>query len=109
MATVSRAVGGTGRVSLGVLEQVVAVSEKRRYWSNPVARSLRVGVTWVLGIPNRIYPFFTAVARALEELGAAPARMLLEMIETRRGSGSVVPEEAGLIICGSCGEAGGTA
>ena len=60
------------------------------------------------GITNEIYPFFTVVARALEELDTAPARMLPEMVEARRGPDSVVPE-AGLIIRGSCGEAGGTA
>ena len=108
MITVSRAVSGAGRVNPGVLERVVAVCEKRRYWSNAVARSLRVGVTWVLGISNEIYPFFIAVARALEGLGAAPARMLLEMVEARRSPRSVVPETE-LIIRGSCGGAGGTA
>ena len=95
MTTVSRAVSGAGRVSPEMLERVVAVSKKRRYWSNAVAGPLRVGVTWVRGISNETYPFFTAVARALEELGAAPAQMLLEVVETWRGPGSVIPEAGG--------------
>lgn len=69
VATVSRALSGSGRVSAGARERVLAATERLGYRPNAVARSLRVEATRTLGlvIPNVMNPFFTAVARAVED------------------------------------------
>lgn len=69
MATVSRTLTGVGRVSPGVREQVEAAAESLSYRPNAVARSLRARNTRTLGlvIPNVRNPFFTEIARAVED------------------------------------------
>jgi LacI family transcriptional regulator len=68
VATVSRVFGGGG-VSAGTRERVLAASERLGYRPNAVARALRMEATRTLGlvIPNVMNPFFTAVARAVED------------------------------------------
>ncbi len=69
VATVSRTLTGVGRVSPGVREQVEAAAESLSYRPNAVARSLRARNTRTLGlvIPNVRNPFFTEIARAVED------------------------------------------
>lgn len=69
VATVSRTFSGTQNVSFEVRERVVTAAEKLRYRPNALARSLRVENTRTLGlvIPNVGNPFFTAMARAVED------------------------------------------
>ncbi|BBL78370.1 LacI family transcriptional regulator [Rubrobacter xylanophilus] len=68
MATVSRVFGGGG-VSAGARERVLEASRRLGYRPNAVARALRMEATRTLGlvIPNVMNPFFTAVARAVED------------------------------------------
>lgn len=69
VATVSRTLNGVDRVSPGVHERVVAAAESLSYRPNAVARSLRARNTRTLGlvIPNIRNPFFTQMARAVED------------------------------------------
>lgn len=69
VATVSRTFSGTQYVRPEVRERVVTAAEKLRYRPNALARSLRVEHTRTLGlvIPNVGNPFFTAMARAVED------------------------------------------
>ena len=69
VATVSRTLSGVDRVSPGVRERVVAAVEGLSYRPNAVARSLRARNTRTLGlvIPNVRNPFFTQMARAVED------------------------------------------
>jgi LacI family transcriptional regulator len=69
VATVSRTFSGAGRVTPGVRERVVVAAERLRYRPNAVARSLRARNTWTLGlvIPNVVNPFFTRMARVVED------------------------------------------
>ena len=69
VATVSRTLNKAGRVSPGVRERVVAAAESLSYRPNAVARSLRAQNTQTLGlvIPNIGNPFFTQVARTIED------------------------------------------
>ena len=69
VATVSRTLNRTDRVSPEVRERVVAAVESLSYRPNAVARSLRARNTRTLGlvIPNVENPFFTQVARAVED------------------------------------------
>ena len=70
VATVSRALNGVDRVSPAVRERVVAVAESLSYRPNAVARSLRARNTRTLGlvIPNIRNPFFTQMARVVEDV-----------------------------------------
>ena len=69
MATVSRTLSGVDRVSPEVRGRVVAAVEDLGYRPNAVARSLRARNTRTLGlvVPNVKNPFFTQVARAVED------------------------------------------
>lgn len=69
VATVSRTLGGTGGVSPGARERVMAAAGRLEYRPNAVARSLRGRSTRTLGlvIPNVKNPFFTQMARAVED------------------------------------------
>lgn len=69
VATVSRALSGAQGVSEEARERVMAASRRVGYRPNAVARSLRMEATKTLGlvIPNVMNPFFTAVARAVED------------------------------------------
>lgn len=69
VATVSRTFSGTQYVRPEVRERVVAAAEALRYRPNALARSLRVESTRTLGlvIPNVGNPFFTTMARAVED------------------------------------------
>ncbi len=69
VATVSRAFSGTQYVRPEVRERVLRAAEQLRYRPNALARSLRVENTRTLGlvIPNVGNPFFTAMARAVED------------------------------------------
>lgn len=69
VATVSRTINKVDRVSPGVRERVLAAAESLSYRPNAVARSLRARNTRTLGlvIPNIKNPFFTQVARAIED------------------------------------------
>ena len=68
-ATVSRVLSGRGEVRDGTRERVAVAAEKLDYRPNAVARSLREQSTRTLGliIPNVRNPFFTEVARAVED------------------------------------------
>ncbi len=69
VATVSRTLNEAERVSPGVRERVVAAAESLSYRPNAVARSLRAQNTRTFGlvIPNIGNPFFTQVARTIED------------------------------------------
>lgn len=69
IATVSRVFSGRDPVSPEVRERVLRVVERLGYRPNAVARSLRVEATRTLGlvVSNVMNPFFTAVARAVED------------------------------------------
>ncbi len=69
VATVSRTINEVDRVSPEVRERVLAAAESLSYRPNAVARSLRAQNTRTLGlvIPNIKNPFFTQVARAIED------------------------------------------
>jgi LacI family transcriptional regulator len=68
-ATVSRVMSGKNPVSDRIREQVMVAADKLGYRPNALARSLRVETTQTLGlvISNVMNPFFTAVARAVED------------------------------------------
>ena len=69
VATVSRTLNGVDRVSPGVQERVVSAAKSLSYRPNAVARSLRAQNTRTLGlvIPNIRNPFFTQMARVVED------------------------------------------
>lgn len=69
VATVSRTFSGAQHVRPEARERVMATARKLGYRPNAVARSLRAQNTGTLGlvIPNVKNPFFTAVARAVED------------------------------------------
>lgn len=69
VATVSRTFSGAQHVRPEARERVMATAKMLRYRPNAVARSLRAHNTGTLGlvIPNVTNPFFTAVARAVED------------------------------------------
>lgn len=69
VATVSRTLNDVDRVSPAVRERVMAAAESLSYRPNAVARSLRARNTRTLGlvIPNVRNPFFTEMARAVED------------------------------------------
>jgi LacI family transcriptional regulator len=69
IATVSRTFSGTQYVRPAVRERVMTSAEQLKYRPNALARSLRVENTSTLGlvIPNVGNPFFTAMARAVED------------------------------------------
>ena len=69
VATVSRTLGGAGGVSPEARERVVTVAQRLRYRPNAVARSLKGRSTRTLGlvIPNVKNPFFTQMARVVED------------------------------------------
>ncbi|MEU9605949.1 LacI family DNA-binding transcriptional regulator [Streptomyces sp. NPDC048057] len=68
-ATVSRALNGHPSVSPGARTKVLAAVEALGYRPNAVARSLRTHQTHTLGlvISDVLNPYFTALARAVEE------------------------------------------
>lgn len=68
-ATVSRVLNGSQTVDDSLRLRVLASVEKLGYQPNMVARSLRMRKSFVLGviIPSITNPFFTAVARAVED------------------------------------------
>ncbi|MGI9091641.1 MAG: LacI family DNA-binding transcriptional regulator [Gemmatimonadaceae bacterium] len=69
VATVSRTFSGAQFVRPEVRERVLAVAGILGYKPNAVARSLRSENTYTLGlvVPNIMNPFFTAVARVVED------------------------------------------
>ena len=69
VATVSRTLNQAERVSPEVRERVVLAAESLSYRPNAVARSLRARNTRTLGlvIPNIRNPFFTQMARTIED------------------------------------------
>lgn len=73
VATVSRTFSGAQFVRPEVREQVMAAAGTLGYRPNAVARSLRSENTHTLGlvIPNIMNPFFTSVARAVEDAARA--------------------------------------
>lgn len=68
VATVSRTFSGSTPVSEPVRERVIQTARRLGYRPNALARSLRGEGTKTLGlvIPNILNPFFTTVARAVE-------------------------------------------
>lgn len=68
-ATVSRVLSGKDTVSDGIRERVLSAVEDLEYRPNALARSLREETTRTLGlvVSNVMNPFFTAVARAVED------------------------------------------
>lgn len=68
-ATVSRVINGKG-VDPGLTERVLAAVEELDYRPNLVARSLRTQTSrsWALIITDIENPFFTAIARAVEDV-----------------------------------------
>jgi LacI family transcriptional regulator len=72
IATVSRVLSGKGSVSEDAGGRVLSAVEDLEYRPNALARSLREENTKTLGlvISNVMNPFFTAVARAVEDAAA---------------------------------------
>src|SRR5215213_2369047 len=72
IATVSRVLSGKGSVSEDVGGRVLSAVEDLEYRPNALARSLREENTKTLGlvISNVMNPFFTAVARSVEDAAA---------------------------------------
>jgi LacI family transcriptional regulator len=70
IATVSRVLNGKGSTTPEIRERVMRSVEKLGYQPNMVARSLRMRKSFVLGliIPNITNPFFTHIARAVEDI-----------------------------------------
>ncbi len=71
VATVSRALSGDPkRVSAPVLQRIVDAAEELEYVPNNLARNMRAGSTRILGliISDIGNPFFTAVARGVEDV-----------------------------------------
>jgi LacI family transcriptional regulator len=68
-ATVSRVFNGSRTVSEDLRLRVIASMERLGYQPNVVARGLRMRKSFVLGvlIPSITNPFFTSVARAVED------------------------------------------
>jgi LacI family transcriptional regulator len=68
-ATVSRVLSGKSPVSEEVRKRVLSAVESLEYRPNALARSLREETTKTLGlvVSNVMNPFFTAVARAVED------------------------------------------
>ncbi len=73
VATVSRVLNGTQRVSDALRARVMASVEKLGYFPNIVAQSLRMHRSFVLGvvIPNISNPHFTDIVRAVEDVALA--------------------------------------
>ncbi len=69
IATVSRVLSGKDPVSEGVRGRVLVAVRDLGYRPNALARSLREETTRTLGlvVPNVMNPFFTSVARAVED------------------------------------------
>lgn len=69
-ATVSRVLNGSTNVSPEMQTRVLRSIDKLGYQPNLIARSLRTNKTYVLGlvIPNITNPFFTNIARAVEDV-----------------------------------------
>ena len=72
-ATVSRVLNGSRAVNEDLRLRVLASVDRLGYQPNVVARSLRTGKSFVLGviIPSITNPFFTYVARAVEDAALA--------------------------------------
>lgn len=71
-ATVSRVMSGRNPVSDEMRERVLGAAGKLEYRPNALAKSLRVETTGTIGlvVSNMMNPFFTAVARAVEDAAA---------------------------------------
>lgn len=71
-ATVSRVMSGRDPVSGDMRERVLGAARKLDYRPNALAKSLRVEATGTLAlvVSNIMNPFFTAVARAVEDAAA---------------------------------------
>lgn len=71
-ATVSRVMSGRDPVSGEMRERVLGSARKLDYRPNALAKSLRMEATGTLGlvVSNVMNPFFTAVARAVEDAAA---------------------------------------
>ncbi|MQA13408.1 MAG: substrate-binding domain-containing protein [Pseudonocardiaceae bacterium] len=72
-ATVSRALNGKSTVDPELAARVAAAADELDYRPNAVARSLRLQATtvWALIISDIENPFFTAVARGVEDVAQA--------------------------------------
>ncbi|MGH4021111.1 MAG: LacI family DNA-binding transcriptional regulator [Pseudonocardiaceae bacterium] len=72
-ATVSRALNGKSSVDPALVERVVAAARELDYLPHGVARNLRRQATtvWALIISDIENPFFTAVARGVEDVAQA--------------------------------------
>lgn len=80
VATVSRVLNDNPSVEESLREKVLAAAQAMEYRFNPMARALRTKSTNVVGlvIPDIENPFFTAMARGVEDvLGAANYSVML--------------------------------
>jgi len=73
ISTVSHVVNATRPVSKGVTERVRQAMDDLGYQPNLLARSLRRGQTFAIGmiVPDNVNPFFAEVARGIEDTGFA--------------------------------------
>lgn len=73
VATVSRAINGTGYVKKETRDKIDAAIKKLNYQPNEVARSLNMKTSKMLGLllPDMSNPFFTVVARGVEDKAMA--------------------------------------
>lgn len=78
-ATVSRVLSGAGRVSDELVKRVTHAAEKLNYHPNRTARELRTqrGYTAALIIPDIENPFFTSIARGVEQILRAAGYTLI--------------------------------
>jgi len=72
-ATVSNALSGKGRVSVGLSAKIRQAAEELGYVPSHAARALRTGRTGVIGLvlPDISNPLFPQVAQAIEQAAAA--------------------------------------
>lgn len=106
-ATVSRVLVGTGRVSDARRDRVLAAVEQMEYRSNRAARALRRNRADTIGliVSDVEYPFFAAVARAVEGVATVDGRAVFvcntdEDLERERLYFQLMAEErvAGVIV-----------
>ncbi|PTF79793.1 LacI family DNA-binding transcriptional regulator [Staphylococcus chromogenes] len=73
VATVSRAINGNGYVKQETRDKIEAAIQALNYQPNEVARSLNMKKSKLIGLllPDMSYPFFTLVARGVEDMAMA--------------------------------------
>ncbi len=110
VTTASRALNGTGRISPLTRERVRAVADQLGYRPNELARQLKEGTSYSIGVlvPDITNPFFPELARGVQEVadkhgavllltstGGEPGRTAeaIAQLRARQVAGAVVVED----------------